>query len=198
MTTSLPQRIAAACAGDNEVFCQLMEEHQAGLRAFIGRYIEEPEDVLDLVQETFITAHKNLSTFEADRELGAWLRGIARNLCLDFVRSQTRRFYRQQSAMQQFLHEHRLAELEEGDDADDALARIDRGRVRDCMERLKAGNERSYRLIQLKYFEDRSSQDIAPLVGMTATAVRMALGRIRKSLKTCLENPPGELPHEII
>ncbi len=45
----------------------------------------------DIAQEVFITAFKRLHTFRRGEDVGAWLRGIARNKLLNYYRSSSRR-----------------------------------------------------------------------------------------------------------
>ena len=55
----------------------------------------------DLAQEVFITALQKLDTFEAGRDFGAWLRGIARHKLHNHFRSIRRR----SDAMDRFFEE---------------------------------------------------------------------------------------------
>ena len=57
-------------------------------RALLGGDRHEAEDV---VQESFLVAHRRLETFRQDEDFGRWLRGIARNKVLESRRSSRQR-----------------------------------------------------------------------------------------------------------
>ena len=61
------------------------------LRSYIGAQVFNSGDVEDLAQETFIAAYRSLHSFRRGDDLGAWLRGIARNKVLTYFRSTQRR-----------------------------------------------------------------------------------------------------------
>jgi RNA polymerase sigma-70 factor (ECF subfamily) len=53
-----------------------------------------------------------------------------------------------------------------------------------CLERLSSD---SRQMVRLRYFEQLHSGEIAVRIGSSATAVRMALQRIREQLRACVE-----------
>lgn len=53
----------------------------------------DADEALDLVQETFVSAHQALARYDGARSMKAWLSAIALNKCRDWVRKRaTRRF----------------------------------------------------------------------------------------------------------
>ncbi len=174
--------IDRARAGDDEAFCDLVRDRQGALRSFLARYIDCTDDVYDLAQEVFIIAHRNLKTYRDNSDLDAWLRGIARNKCRDHLRAHSRRLVRERQAMDEFLVLQRLDEL---DDESTADYRLDK--LRHCVEQLKAKGGHGYRLIDHRYLQGQPIEEVARCFKMTNTAVRMALSRLRRSLKSCIE-----------
>ncbi|MEE9355841.1 MAG: RNA polymerase sigma factor [Methylococcaceae bacterium] len=45
----------------------------------------------DIAQEVFITAWEKLETYREDAQIGGWLKGIAKNKCMQFFRNRYRR-----------------------------------------------------------------------------------------------------------
>ena len=79
-----------AARGDREAFEELVRLHTPGLLSFCRRFSRDRAEDEDRVQETFIKAHRNLSTFDPSRSFVSWLTKIAQNACLDGVRSRER------------------------------------------------------------------------------------------------------------
>jgi RNA polymerase sigma-70 factor (ECF subfamily) len=81
-TTDPEQLLRAARDGDTTVLGQLLERYRNYLsllaRVQIGQRLQGKADELDLVQETFLEAHKNFHRFQGTSEpqFAAWLRQI--------------------------------------------------------------------------------------------------------------------------
>ena len=91
MTDTAPdERLAArASGGDHAAFETLVRRHKEPLYRFIRRYVGDPDDAYDLLQESFISAWSALRRYDPDRPFAPWLHQIALNKCRDFGRRQT-------------------------------------------------------------------------------------------------------------
>jgi RNA polymerase sigma-70 factor, ECF subfamily len=77
--------VAAARAGDEAAFAELVEPYRRELQVHCYRMLGSLEDSEDLVQETFLRAWRNRATFEGRSSFRAWLYRIATNACLDAI-----------------------------------------------------------------------------------------------------------------
>ena len=75
--------IAAAQAGDQEAFQQLIEPYRRELLIHCYRFFGSMEDAEDQLQETLLRAWRRLATYSGRASLRAWLYKIATNACLD-------------------------------------------------------------------------------------------------------------------
>jgi RNA polymerase sigma factor (sigma-70 family) len=66
-----------------------IERASADVHRFVSQRVANRADAADISQETLLTACAKLSTFRGDN-LHAWLYAIARNLIIDYYRSQAR------------------------------------------------------------------------------------------------------------
>lgn len=85
--------VALTIAGKQEAFTEIMRRHQAPLYRMIRGHVGNPEDALDLVQESFVSAYRRLDSYDQSRPLRAWLARIAINKCRDWARRRAVRRY---------------------------------------------------------------------------------------------------------
>jgi RNA polymerase sigma-70 factor (ECF subfamily) len=83
--------VAAAEAGDERAFRELVEPYRAALEVHCYRMLGSPHDAEDLVQETLLRAWNGLERFERRSSVNTWLYRIATNACLDELERRPRR-----------------------------------------------------------------------------------------------------------
>lgn len=161
-----------------EAFRAFVREQQAPLRGFVRMLGVHSSSVDDLAQETFLVAYRELDGFDPDQDFGKWLRGIARNL----VRNELRRNARRGRLMDEHVTAHLFSASDSHDD-EPAFGATEFHALRDCMESLP---EKSRMLIDGRYVDEWNASILADKFGMSATAVRLALMRIRRQLNDCI------------
>ncbi|MFZ5787778.1 MAG: RNA polymerase sigma factor [Acidobacteriota bacterium] len=78
---------AAARAGDESAFADLVRRHQAGVRRCAARVLGDAEEARDIAQLAFIRAWENLAKYDPTWSFTTWLYRIATNLAIDVLRS---------------------------------------------------------------------------------------------------------------
>ena len=86
-----PDLIARARAGDDEAFRELAEAHSRELQVHCYRILGSVQDAEDALQETLVSAWRNLGDFRQRSSLRTWLYQIATNRCLSMLRADSRR-----------------------------------------------------------------------------------------------------------
>lgn len=65
----------------------LVERYEAKLKRYIARLgVRNPDDQLDVLQEIFIKAYRNLNSFDTDLSFSSWIYRIAHNEAISFYR----------------------------------------------------------------------------------------------------------------
>src|SRR5262245_28738564 len=158
-------------------FESIVRETQAHIRAYIAGLGVPRHDVDDVAQDVYVELYRFAGRIPADIPPKQWLKGIARNLCMNYFRRTSRRQRLQREALVEiFLR----AERKESPALSEGPVR----RALDgCCEKL---SPESQRLLALRYEQELPSHQIAERLQSTAEAVRIALFRIRTALKACI------------
>jgi RNA polymerase sigma-70 factor (ECF subfamily) len=83
--------LAAARAGDEGAFRQIVEQHHARLHAHCYRMLGSVHDAEDALQETLVRAWRGLASFEGRSAALSWLYSIATNVCLTAISKRPKR-----------------------------------------------------------------------------------------------------------
>ena len=89
--TDTTDLIARARAGDHKAFSDLVQGHSHELQVHCYRILGSVHDAEDALQETLVSAWRNLSDFGQRSSLRTWLYQIATNRCLSMLRADSRR-----------------------------------------------------------------------------------------------------------
>ena len=147
---------------------ELYTVYRAELLKYCCMICGNVSDAEDLLQETFVKALSNLDLLEelGEKERRAWLYKVARNLFYDACR---RRTVEQNNRIQ-------AAEETEGGFSEAETAMI-----------LSLLPPDLYQLFVKRYFEGRTSKELAEEYGLTPSGIRAALSRARKTLREKLK-----------
>jgi RNA polymerase sigma-70 factor (ECF subfamily) len=160
-------------------FEAILHETQSVIRAYIAGMGVRLDTVDDIAQEVYLEFHRGRDRRPKDVEPIRWLKGIARNLCMNHFRESKRRSEQHLEAVAALLE--RLPCPFEDVGFPDPLE--------GCLDALPG---RSRELVALRYGEGMESSRIGERLGMSAEAVRVTLLRIRSVLRECLERRLGE------
>ena len=173
--------VASAIAGDRRAFDQIVEAYQARIARYILGLVNDEELALDLTQDTFVSAFRNIRALRSDLALSSWLYRIATNLAVQ-ARSRKRRFIWQPLSM-----------LEESSgptaEAPDQLV-MDRELVSTALARLP--RDRAACLL-LHAGEGFSYDEVAAIMNTTPEAVRKRISRAKEQFRA-IYNAAARIP----
>ena len=78
-------------AGEEEAYEQLVRLHSGRLLAVARRFLNDPEEARDAVQDAFLSVFRAVDRFEGGALLSTWLHSILVNACLMRLRTRRRR-----------------------------------------------------------------------------------------------------------
>ena len=170
--------------GDVNAFEKLVTEYEKAVYAIAQRMTGNPEDAADMTQETFIKAYNSLQSFRGDSKFSVWLYRIASNVCLDFLRSRSRKPTVSLSVEDD---EGEETELDIADESQSPELLLERGLTRDAVRRGLNALPPDYRqILLLREIQGLSYEEIASALGIDLGTVKSRIFRARKKLCTFL------------
>jgi RNA polymerase sigma-70 factor (ECF subfamily) len=176
MSETDEQLALAVQEGDSEKFGELVERYDAKLLRYARKFLLDPDDAQDIVQDIFIKAYENLQSFDATRKFSPWIYRIAHN---EFVNALKKRESRRTVFTIDFdtLFPH----LQAVDTADSAALERD---TRETIEKHLDKLDPKYREpLILYYLESMDYREIADILRIPISTVGVRLARARAMLK---------------
>ncbi len=171
--------------GDPEACACMVKQYAPRIYAIAIRMLNDPDDAEEVLQETFISACKNIQKFEGRSALGTWLHRIATNAALMHLR---KRKHREVSLDEPI-------EVQDGDDIyrevqDWTFAPDDHAmnsEVRDVLEQAISELPETLRTVFiLREIEGYSTEETAQILGISISAAKVRLHRARLRLRELL------------
>jgi RNA polymerase sigma-70 factor, ECF subfamily len=164
--------------GERDALQPLMERHYRRVYRIALAYLRNPDDALDVVQETFVKAFEHAARWNAGSEVGPWLTRIAVNQSIDRYRREKKR-RQTMEPLEEGDHDQRLGSVEVSPELQahghELGARIARA--------LGGLPERQRAVFVLRHYEERSLEEIATVLGIRLGTVKSSLFRATHELR---------------
>jgi RNA polymerase sigma-70 factor (ECF subfamily) len=183
------ETVRRAAAGDEDAFRSLVERHARRIFQLAHRIVRDHAAAEDVVQETFMRAHRALHRFDGRASFATWLHRIATNVALDALRAGRTR--------QEVPFDTPAGDLLPIPTAEpDPERRARSGDVRAALQEAIASLSPAERLaFVLRHFEGCSTAEIGERLGVGSIATRQAVFRavakLRRALAAHVEEAHG-------
>lgn len=177
------QLVALAVSGKSEAFDEIVKRWERKIFALCFGMLSREDEARDAVQETFVSAYRNLKNFRGEAKVSSWLHRIAINQCLTKKR-------REKSRAETFLEEEKSVEeryfVAPSDKSPvQQIEKIERNRyVKQAVLSLPPDLRQ---VIVMKEFEEMTFQEIADTLGLPLSTVKSRLYTALKQLRLKLE-----------
>ncbi len=189
-----PARDGAAADGQLvAAFDRLYRDHVDRMYRFAQRLCGSPEDAKDLVQETFLSAYRNLKSFRGESSVSTWLYTIAAHAC--------QRMRRKRKGEPDYkLSLDALIPTSDGDMPMQVpggdLSPEERLQFKELRRSLHSAVHKlpkKYRMVLvLRDMEGLSAKEVGAVMGLTERAVKSRLHRARLFVRLELSGPQGD------
>lgn len=173
--------------GDSESYRVLVDNYKDMVYSIALKLVKNHEDAEELSMDAFVKAYEKIDSFRGDSAFSTWLYRIVYNLSLSRLRKKNLNTFGIDEKLFQVRDDNQKTPFEQ------LLKNEKEMIVHDAISKLDVEGGK---IISLFYFEDRKMKEIAEIMKLSESNVKVKLFRSRKKLYELL-SVSGELFHEI-
>lgn len=183
ITTTDLDLVRQSKLGNRNAFDILVVKHQHKLASVISRYLKLPQQIEDVVQETFIKAYLGIMKFREDSKFSTWLHRIGVNAAIDFLNTERRRIPLYQPPFNSVTNKLIVSEVVDNENPERFLAT--KQTISSVLNRLP---KELRTVITLREIDGLSYEKIAKIMGCPVGTVRSRLSRARTNIAVQLHS----------
>ena len=186
--------IEKVLGGDANAFEELVLKYEKTVYNLALRMVGDRDDASDMTQEAFIKAYGSLSSFRGDSKFSVWIYRIATNVCLDFLRSKSRK---QQVSLTVSDDDDEDAQLDIPDPSSAPEQQLmQKMSMQSVEEGLKTLPDKQRQILVMRELGGMSYAEIGKALSLEEGTVKSRIFRARKRLCTFLLDS-GNIPDSL-
>jgi RNA polymerase sigma factor (sigma-70 family) len=178
--------VERALNGDQAAYASLMTMYRESIFFMMLKMVRKEDDADDLTIEAFGKAFNRLHQYSPSYAFSTWLFKIASNNCIDFIRKKRIKVTSMDSAYTNSDGESVSIDIESSE-KDPEEVTIHKEKVKTMREVVKTLKPRYRDLIEKRYFEELSYEEIAKDMDLPLGTVKAQLFRARAFLADLME-----------
>jgi RNA polymerase sigma factor (sigma-70 family) len=184
--------IKNALNNNNQAYSVLMERYRDAIFHTMLKMVRNNEDAEDLTIEAFAKAFQKLPSYSPNFAFSTWLFKIATNNCIDFIRKQRMKITSIDEPVKEDSDENfgRLLKANSLNPEEHYMMEQRRRILRNMLDKLK-GNYRQ--MIELRYFDEMSYQEISEKLNLPIGTVKAHLFRAKELLTEIFKSSEEKL-----
>lgn len=139
----------------------------------VARIVSNQEDAEELTQDVFLKAFQHLSSFKGTSSFSTWIYSIAYNTAISNARKKKFDTFVMDDTLLANISDTQVDEAL-NDEGEEQIAKLNR-----AMEQLDSEEQA---LISLFYYEEKTLNEVALILGLTESNAKVKLHRIRKKI----------------
>jgi RNA polymerase sigma-70 factor (ECF subfamily) len=168
--------------GEIELFAHFLNRYSRLVYSLVVQMVSSPEDAEELVQDIFLKAFRALDKFRGHSSFSTWLYRIAYNQAVSATRKQKNEYL--------CIDENTICRIPD-EEAEQFLCLSDNEeRILELTRAIDRLSVEEKALITLFYYEDKTIDELAIILGLSQTNIKVRLHRVRKKLYVLMK---GEL-----
>jgi RNA polymerase sigma-70 factor (ECF subfamily) len=185
------QLVQQAIRGSQKAYTVLMERYRNSIYHMMYKMVKNREDADDLTLEAFGKAFNKLESYEPRYAFSTWLFKIAINNCIDYIRKKRLKLLSIDDPIEPNSDHDFSSNIKSGMlDPEERFIRKQRVKL---MRTILSKLSLKYRLmIELRFFEELSYDEIAQELNIPLGTVKAQLFRAKEILYTLLQAPSAQ------
>jgi RNA polymerase sigma-70 factor, ECF subfamily len=179
----IKKNIELAKKGDQVAFTFLLDFYWNEVYAFMLKRTENETDAEDITIETFSKAFDKISSYNAEFQFNTWLIAIAKNVHIDLLRKKKSSLFVEITDEEDY-QAYNVADTTPS--AEDEL--ITEQNLSQLLQFIKELKPHYQEVIQLRYFQELSYQEIAEQLEEPLNNVKIKLLRAKKLLAEIIQS----------
>jgi RNA polymerase sigma factor (sigma-70 family) len=178
--------------GDQKAYAELMGRYRDSVYYMLLKMVNNKDDAEDLTVEAFGKAFKRLSQYTPNFAFSTWLFRIATNNCIDFIRRKRKNTFSLDRPIEDEEGGEMVVDIksETLDPEEHIMKKQKVMMLHDLVDKLKP---RYRTLIEMRYFQELSYEEIAAELDLPLGTVKAQLFRAREFLFNVLKNTQGKI-----
>lgn len=179
----IKKQIEKAKVGDQVAFTSLLDYYWNEVYGFMLKRTENETDAEDITIETFAKAFDKIATYNPEFQFNTWLIAIAKNVHIDMLRKKKSKLF-VDITDEEDNQAYNVADSSPSPE-DKLITEQNLSRLLQCIKDLKPHYQE---VIQLRYFQELSYQEISEQLKEPLSNVKIKLLRAKKLLAEIIHN----------
>jgi len=177
--------VLLAIKGNQKAYADLLVRYKDTIFFMLLKMVNNKSDAEDLTIEAFGKAFKNIHQYTPNFAFSTWLFKIATNNCIDYLRKRKADLISLDVENENSEHDSIIVDISVLDPEEKMIQKQKTKLMRTIVAKLKP---RYRQLIELRYFDELSYEEIAEKLDLPIGTVKAQLFRARELLYNVLKN----------
>ncbi|MCB0841150.1 MAG: sigma-70 family RNA polymerase sigma factor [Bacteroidetes bacterium] len=184
--------VAAAKRGEPQAFETLLKKYRKSVYYMLLKMVKNADDAEDLTQEAFAKAFNSIEKFDSKYAFSTWLFRIATNNCIDFIRKKRVQTVSIDQPVEGDDGSNMKFDVRD-EDLDPNEHMLKQQRKKYLNMAIKRLPEKYRILVELRYFQELSYEEVAQELEIPLGTVKAQLFRARELLNQELKNLKSQM-----
>lgn len=174
-------------SGHSEIYDEIVKRYEKKLFSYIYRLVGNREEAEDILQNVFVKAYRNIKTFDIERKFSSWIYRIAHNEAINFLKKRNKRklISWEDISTSKDKMETKSAERSPGDIWIREESRL---QIKKALGYLP---EKYQKVLLLRYFSEKSYEEIGKAIGSPVNTVGTLISRAKKKMMAVINLMEG-------
>ncbi len=165
-------------AKNQRAYQELMKRYQPKLFSYLCRLIRNKEESEDLLQGVFMKVYRNIKSFDTRRKFSSWIYRITHNEAVNFLKKRSKKHFISIEDIQSTKDKLEITDTRKNP-IDSWISKELKEEMREALEKLPPKYKE---VLMLRYYYDKSYEEMSEALGKPVNTVGTLLNRAKKKL----------------